>query len=230
MYCRKYNNDSEFVKQLYRDLKHADGDVSYVHTLGLNEIMEVYPDAKIIHYCRHPYDQATSIVSSIDSTYVPDESDKEGEMVHSLLWTPQTGWWRGRGGSSFPVLSGICAHLRDLYNGQGKHGYTVGFSGGAGDGIHSNPVAQLASYWNVTHTILDTFCETLPADRTFFIRVEDYDQRLPELLDWLGYDGPLPDIANLNKRPYKKTPLTDSEKALVRSIAGELMKAYGYAA
>lgn len=217
-HCLKYGHDSEFIKQVYRDL--GTGDISYVTTLALHEILEVYPDAFFIHYMRHPYDSTASIL----------ERTSDGPQVSRTLvvWTPLTGVFRGTSEADVP--------LRTLMSGPGTgtarwseifRQKRLGFSGTTGTGVHASMAAQLASYWVMTHETVAEFALTLPVKQTFRLRIEDIHEDGPKLLAALGVDA-RPELVRMNKAKAKRAELSQAEKDIVYGIAGECMARYGY--
>jgi hypothetical protein len=219
-HCRKYNNDNEAVRKVYEELK-LDGDIGYLTTMALDIILDVYPDAKFIQYIRHPYDVITSLTS-------PSESYMEhGKVVvRTMMWSPKTGIWRGQGGGSLGIVNRLSMIGRQMLE-DPQWWVKLGYVGSTGEGIHVSLPAQMAAYWRMAHEMIAAFIAKLPDDQWFLIRCEDYHERLPALLDWLGCDE-RPEIQHLNKRPYTKQPLKEGERALAYSICGDVMERYGY--
>jgi hypothetical protein len=248
-HCLKYGKDPEFVKRVYRDL--GKGDISYLTTMALDEIHEVYPDAKFIHYLRHPYDSASSLIARRSPIFDP-RGESEATTGSLMIWTPKTGIWRGVGKGGVDLidfLSGQGARAvnqsvelvaaagvmemmsarqeAETFGGFGR--VKLGFAGSVGDGMHSSFAGQIAAYWRMAHERIEAFCAQLPDDQWFQLKIEDAESKLPEMLDWLGSDA-RPEIPHMNRRPYEKAELTESEKAITYRICGDVMERYGYSA
>ena len=206
--CRLYSHDNprEPIKDLYRG--RTAGDVAYVHALAMQEIVEVDPDVKFVHYTRNPVDYIASLIA-LKMTHKTQRGGAT-PINQNMTWTPRTGIRYGTRFGSDEVLSA-----------------NFGYHGPTDQGWSSNIVVQLTFYWQKVHRMILEFLGDFPRERWFRVKMENLEEDGPKMLKHFGSDV-RPKIVWGNRARYIKTPLTPKELQIVADGAGPVMRTLGY--